>query len=71
MSPEAVAVVMKHYDAAAELDPARYAGHSLRAGLVTQAAMNGVPELAFMKQPLPQIERHAPEIHPRRQPTNI
>lgn len=45
MSPEAVAIVVKRYAAAAGLDPAKYAGHSLRAGLVTQAAMNGVQEI--------------------------
>jgi integrase len=50
MSPEAVAIVVKRYAAAAGLDPAKYAGHSLRAGLVTQAAMNGVQELAIMRQ---------------------
>ncbi len=50
MSPEAVAIVVKRYAAAAGLDPAKYAGHSLRAGFVTQAAMNGVPEIAIMKQ---------------------
>jgi site-specific recombinase XerD len=50
MSPEAVALVVKRYAAAAGLDPAKYAGHSLRAGLVTQAAMNGVQEIAIMKQ---------------------
>jgi hypothetical protein len=50
MSPEAVAIVVKRYAAAAGLNPAIYAGHSLRAGLVTQAAMNGVNELAIMKQ---------------------
>jgi len=42
--------VVKRYAAAAGLDPAKYAGHSLRAGLVTQAAMNGVQELAIMRQ---------------------
>ena len=50
MNPEAVALVVKRHAAAAGLDPAKYAGHSLRAGLVTQAAMNGVQELAIMKQ---------------------
>ena len=42
--------MVKRYAAAAGLDPAKYAGHSLRAGLVTQAAMNGVQELAIMRQ---------------------
>ena len=34
----------------AGLKTAEYAGHSLRAGLATQAAMNGASELAIMKQ---------------------
>ena len=34
----------------AGLEGRQYAGHSLRAGLATQAAMNGVGELAIMKQ---------------------
>ena len=50
MSGETVAIVVKRYAAAAGLDPSKYAGHSLRAGLVTQAAMNGVQELSIMKQ---------------------
>ncbi len=50
MSPEAVALVVKRYAGAAGLDPAKYAGHSLRAGLVTQAAINGVQEIAIMRQ---------------------
>lgn len=32
------------------IDPAPYAGHSLRAGFCTQAYLNGVPELAIMRQ---------------------
>jgi len=32
------------------LEAMEYAGHSLRAGLATQAAMNGASELAIMKQ---------------------
>lgn len=50
MNPEAVALVVKRYAAAAGLDPATVAGHSLRAGLCTQAAINGVQELAIMRQ---------------------
>ena len=42
--------MVKRYAAAAGQDPAKYAGHSLRAGLVTQAAMNGVQEPAIMRQ---------------------
>jgi len=33
-----------------QIKTAEYAGHSLRAGLATQAAMNGASELAIMKQ---------------------
>jgi site-specific recombinase XerD len=52
MNPEAVALVVKRYAAAAGLDPVKYAGHSLRAGLVTQAAINGVQEMAIRRQTL-------------------
>lgn len=50
LTEQVVANVVKQYAKLAGLDPAKYAGHSLRAGLVTQAAINGVPELAIMKQ---------------------
>ncbi len=36
--------------AAAGLDPARYAGHSLRAGLATAAAAGGATERDIMQQ---------------------
>jgi site-specific recombinase XerD len=45
----AVALVVKRYARAAGMDERKYAGHSLRAGLVTQAAINQVPELTIMK----------------------
>ena len=32
------------------LDPSRFAGHSLRSGLATQAAANGVDDRAIMRQ---------------------
>jgi integrase len=50
LSGFAVAKVVKRYAAAAGLDPAKYAGHSLRAGLATSAAVAGVPERVIMKQ---------------------
>jgi integrase len=50
LTDQVVALVVKRYSAAAGLDPAMYSGHSLRAGLVTQAALNGVPEYAIMQQ---------------------
>ena len=39
LSGAAVALVVKRYVAKAGLDPSKYAGHSLRAGLATAAAI--------------------------------
>ncbi len=43
LTSHAVAVIVKERVAALGLDPAKYAGHSLRAGLITSAAALGVP----------------------------
>jgi integrase len=43
LSGEAVSLVVREGVAAAGLDPTRYSGHSLRAGLATSAAQAGVP----------------------------
>ncbi len=45
-----IARIVKRAAAEAGLDPAGYAGHSLRAGFATQAFLNGAPELAIMRQ---------------------
>lgn len=50
LSDKAVALIVKRTAAAAGLDPTQYAGHSLRAGLVTQAAANGEEERNIMRQ---------------------
>jgi integrase len=50
LSDRAVALVVKRTAKAAGLDPAKYAGHSLRAGLATSAAAAGVSERAIMNQ---------------------
>jgi integrase len=50
LTDQVVASVVKASSAAAGLDPTKYAGHSLRAGLVTQAALNDVPEYKIMRQ---------------------
>lgn len=50
LSDRAVALVVKRAAEAAGLDPAQYAGHSLRAGLATSAAMAGASERAIMAQ---------------------
>jgi integrase len=43
LSADAVAIIVKQHAAAIGLDPARYSGHSLRAGFATSAAAAGVP----------------------------
>ena len=50
LSGNAVAEIVKRYVGAAGMDPARFAGHSLRAGLATSAAKAGVSERAIMQQ---------------------
>jgi integrase len=50
LSANAVALVVKRHAAAAGLDPAKYAGHSLRAGLATAAAIGGASERSIMAQ---------------------
>ena len=50
LSDRAVALVVKRVARAAGLDPRRYAGHSLRAGLATAAAIAGASERSIMKQ---------------------
>lgn len=50
ISPQAVALVVKERAQAVGLDPAKYAGHSLRAGLVTSAAQLGVSSWKIRQQ---------------------
>lgn len=50
LSDRAVALVVKRCAERAGLDPARFAGHSLRAGLITSAAEAGVHERDIMRQ---------------------
>lgn len=50
LSDKAVALVVKRWAKAAGLDPAQYAGHSLRSGLATSAAQAGTAERAIMAQ---------------------
>lgn len=64
LHPGAVALIVKRAVSAAQaealgqgnrvlanaLDPARYAGHSLRAGFITSAAAAGVSESDIMRQ---------------------
>jgi site-specific recombinase XerD len=50
ITAQSVALVVKEYAQAAGLDPAKYSGHSLRAGLVTQAAKNKASLSDIMRQ---------------------
>ena len=50
ISPQSVALIVKRAAVAAGLDPAKYSGHSLRAGFVTQGALNGASTTNIMRQ---------------------
>ena len=50
LTDQVVAKVLKRHCAAAGLDCDRFSGHSLRAGLATQAAINGASERSIMRQ---------------------
>jgi site-specific recombinase XerD len=50
LGDRAAAEVVKRAAQRAGLDPAQYAGHSLRAGHATSAAAGGAPERAIMRQ---------------------
>jgi integrase len=50
MAGIAVARIVKRLAERAGLDPARYAGHSLRAGHATTAAIAGASERSIMNQ---------------------
>jgi integrase len=50
LSDRSVALIVKRRAKAVGLDPARYAGHSLRAGLATSAAAAGASERMIMSQ---------------------
>ncbi len=50
LSAEAVGIVVKRYVEKLGYDPARFGGHSLRAGLATSAAAAGKSERAIMNQ---------------------
>lgn len=53
LTPQSVALVVKHYADQAGLDPVEFAGHSLRAGFLTSAAEAGVDALRMME-----VSRH-------------
>ncbi len=57
LAPGSVARIVKRAAARAGLDPAAYAGHSLRAGFATQAAKAGAHERAIMRHTRHKSER--------------
>ena len=59
LSGNAVALIIKRACEAAGLDPSDYAGHSLRSGLATQAAISGVTEASIVRQGAWKTERMA------------
>lgn len=65
LSDRAVARVVQRCAERAGLDPTKYAGHSLRAGLATSAAQAGAPERVIMAQTrhksLPMVRRYIRE----------
>lgn len=50
LSDKSVALIVKKYMALSGLDPANFAGHSLRRGFATSAAQHNVDEYTIMKQ---------------------
>ncbi len=50
LSTRAVADIIKYYAKKAGLDPERYSGHSLRAGLATSAAQHGISSWKIREQ---------------------
>lgn len=50
LSDKAVSLIVKHYVGTLGLDSKLFAGHSLRAGLVTSLALAGLSESAIMRQ---------------------
>lgn len=50
LAPQAVAYIIKQRAADAGLDPKQLAGHSLRAGFVTNAARNGASSISIRRQ---------------------
>jgi integrase len=50
LSDRSVATIVKRAAEAAGLDPARFAGHSLRSGFATAAAQAGATEMQIMRQ---------------------
>lgn len=61
LSDRSVALIVKRYIDAIGLDESKYAGHSLRAGLATSAAMLGKSERSIMEQ-----TRHSSEAMVRK-----
>ena len=64
LTGRSVALIVKRTVAQLGLDPALYAGHSLRSGLVTSAAKAGKSEWSIMNTTGQQIVGDGEEVHP-------
>ena len=65
LTPQSVALVVKRACRRAGLEPARYAGHSLRSGLATAAAPGRGPGARHRPPDRPSQRRGAPPVPPR------
>jgi site-specific recombinase XerD len=67
LTAQSVALVVKAAAKAAKLDAGKYAGHSLRAGLVTQAAKNGASVGDIMRTTghRPQVNGNGEPLYPQ------
>jgi hypothetical protein len=64
ITAKVVVLVVRRYVAASGLDGCEYSGHSLRAGMMTSAAINNVPEDVIQRP-----TRHkSTELQPRCEP---
>src|SRR5579863_4416839 len=66
LSSDSVARIVKRAAGRAGLNAIDYAGHSLRAGLATQAAMNGASELRHHEANRPPLALYRASLHRRR-----
>ena len=64
LTDKAVALIVKKYAGMAGLDPANFAGHSLRRGFATSAAQHDVDALSIVRQTRPKENPLNKMYHP-------
>jgi site-specific recombinase XerD len=65
LDSNSVARIVKRCARRAGLDPAPYAGHSLRAGFCTRPTSTAYPSFPSCASPAPPVPRHRKKVHPR------